>query len=517
MYLYKLPFRLQHLFFTAVFFIAIVFSFAGCLPIPTTRQALDVQAVEFEINPDSVLRETVFVTGFQEEHTPVNYNGSLVNKYTRPNVVRTADKTIVVMMPGIYGGATTLELLASQLVAAQSNLDVWVVDRRSNLLEDTSVLRQSIATENPMLAYDYYVKYYGEQNGYSPPSEEQVSFMQYWGLKVHLADLHEVIKQATNESEQIYLLGHSLGASLISFYSAYMVEQGQAGEDYLDGLIFLDGVLGRTGGFGGIQWFNGLLDIAPRFTTDVLRNNASDSGLLNLQDVTGFNTFIPVNPREYVKSATVALLARFEPEGLSPFYDFPITNRAAFGVNIDDSFEVSTVFGASVGEVRDASLAGNLLPVLLDGDIGIYSKTVDGVARGAEVVSWDSTLEAKEVCNIDRFAHYHSNPLANYNEWYFPVELMLDIAGYSMELENVKGFKATSEVRVPTLQFGASRGLVQELDVFATYNNLRAGSLISNYMIDDFTHLDIMCAEVNPVTTITLGWLEQLNSIRNNR
>ena len=496
-----------------LFFILIVSTLTSCLPIPTTRQPLDVQAIEFDIDPNSVLRETVFVEGFQEPHTPVRYNGSSVSKYTR-SAIGTAPKTIIVMMPGIYGGATTLELLASQLVAAQSNLEVWIVDRRSNLLEDTGVLRRSIATGDAMLSYDYYVKYYGKKNGYSPPDAADVGFMQYWGLELHLADLHEVIKQAANESQETYLLGHSLGASLVSFYTAFQVNEFQVGEDYLDGLILLDGVLGRTGGFGGIQWFNGLLDIAPQLTVDALRGGTIDEGRLNLQGLTGFNTFIPQTPKEYVRSASVALLARFEPEGLSPFFDFPITNRAAFGVGIDDSFEVSTVFGASVGDIQDASLTGNLLPVLLDGDIGVFSKMVDGVAQGAEKVTWNTTLEGKEVCDIDQFAHNHSNPLGNYNEWYFPVELMLDIAGYSMTLEDVDGFKATSEVQVPTLAIGAERGLVQDLDVFSAYNNLRAGSLMSKYVLDDFTHLDIMCAEVNPATTIVLGWLEQLRSLR---
>ena len=501
--------RLQYLFF--VFILA---SLVSCLPIPTTRQALNIPAVEFEVNPNSILRETVFVEGFQEPHTPVRYNGSLVSKYTRA-ALSTSPKTIIVMVPGIYGGATTLELLASQLVAAESNLEVWIVDRRSNLLEDTSVLRRSIATGDAMLSYDYYVKYYGKQNGYSPPKAEDVDFMQYWGLELHLADLHEVIKQAANESEETYLLGHSLGAGMVSFYSAFQVNQSQAGEEFIDGLILWDGVLGRTGGFGGIQWFNGLLDIAPQITVDALKDSTVNEGVLNLQGLTGFNTFIPLNPKEYVRSASVALLARFDPDGLSPFYDFPISNRAVFGVGIDDSFEVSTVFGASVGDIQNAKLAGNIIPVLLDGDIGIYSKTVTGVADDAEKVTWDKTLEGKEVCDIDQFAWQHSNALSNYNEWYFPVELMLDIAGYSMTLEGVEGFKATSDVRVPTLALGAERGLVQDLDVFSAYNNLRAGSLISSYVIDDFTHLDIMCAQENPATAIMLGWLEQLRSIRN--
>ena len=503
-----------------LFCILIVSTLSSCLPIPTTRQPLNVPTVEFDINPESVLRETVFVEGFQEPHTPSDYNGSLVTKYARAaaklakvdpakfDPAKTLAKTIVVMMPGIYGGSNTLEPIARQLVAANNSLEVWIVDRRANLLEDIEGIRESIAAKDGTLAYDYYVKNYGQVNGYQPPKSDDVAFMQYWGLEVHLADLHAVILQAAQESEELYLLGHSLGASMVSFYTAFEVDDNHIGEDFLDGLILLDGVLGRTGGFNGIQWFGGFgggLEIAS--------SQNGDEGV-TLQGLTGFDTYIPNLTQEFVARASAALLARFDPEGISPLYDFPVTNRAAFGVGFDDSFETSTVFGVSVGEIKDASVAGNIIPFLLDGDIGAFSKSLVGVQEGAETVSWDKTLNAIEVCDIDAFAKNHSGPEVNFNEWYFPVEFMLDIAGYDMTLENTANFIATSEVSVPTLAMGAERGLIQSLDTFSAYTNLRAGSLVSTVIIDNFTHGDILCAEVNPATTIVLSWLEQLRNIR---
>ncbi len=511
---YRSNYKYQSILFLSIS--CLFFALTACLPIPTKRQPLDVPSVEFEVSPASVFREFVFVEGFQEPHTPSDYNGSLVSKYTRTTKRNTPSRTIFVLVPGIYAGATTLEPLARQLVAADSSIEAWVIDRRSNLLEDTDVIAESIRTQDVSFVYDYYIKNYGTEAGFTLPNPSDVSFMQYWGLDLHLFDLHEVIKQANAEADEVYLLGHSLGASVISFYSAFKVGEGKSGEDYLDGLILLDGVLGRTGGFDGIQWFNGLLDIAPEISDGIVTSDTED-GLLNLQSLTGFNTYLPIAPQEHSTSAVLAVLARFDPEGQSPLYKFPITNRAAFGGAMDDSFERSTVFGASVGEIRDAELAGNLLAVLLDGDIGIYSKSIVGVAEGADRVTWDTTLQGREVCDIDSFVANHSNEFSNYNEWYFPVELMLDIAGYDMLLRDIRGFKETSDVRVPTLAFAAERGLVQDLDIFSAYSNLRAGSLISSYLVDDFTHLDIMCAEVNPVTTIVLRWLEQLRTLRQNR
>lgn len=494
--------------------ILVLVCLTSCLPIPTTRQPLDVQAVEFEISPDIVLRETVFMVGAQEEHTPVNYNGSLVTKFTRPSPTLSStsvskSKTIVVMMPGIYAGANTMEPLARQLIAAQDNLEVWTIDRRANLLEDTSVLRRSVLVEDPMLAYDYYIKYFGQNNGYNVPDPKEVSFMQYWGLELHLADLHEVIKEAARESDELYLLGHSLGAGMVSFYTAFQAEADRAGEEFIDGLILLEGVLGRTGGFDGIRWFDwfGGLDIAPGSESDAL---------VDLQSVTGLNTYLPLIDEEFIFRSVLGLLARFDPEGLSPFYEFPVTNRAAFGVVYDDNFETSTAFGVSLGDIRDANLSGNIIPFILDGAIGAYSKSLVGIVEGAEKVSWNTTLSGTEACDIDSFAEYHSNQDINQNEWYFPVELMRDIAAYDMTLEGRDNFIAMTEVNVPTLAIGAERGLVQTLDIFSAYANLRAGDFLSMVIVEDFVHGDILCAEENPATAIVLGWLEQLNNIRNN-
>jgi pimeloyl-ACP methyl ester carboxylesterase len=48
--------------------------------------------------------------------------------------------------------------------------------------------------------------------------------MRRWGLEVHLRDLHELVKRARKEAKTVVLGGHSLGASLVSFYAAHTFE-----------------------------------------------------------------------------------------------------------------------------------------------------------------------------------------------------------------------------------------------------------------------------------------------------
>ena len=79
-----------------------------------------------------------------------------------------------------------------------------------------------------------------------------------------------------------------------------------------------------------------------------------------------------------------------------------------------------------------------------------------------------------------------------------------------MRLENTPGFIPNSLVTTPTLAVGAGCGLVTSLERFSAYSNARIGSAFSSYIIPDFTHLDIVQAQVNPLVAFVQRWLEQL-------
>ena len=55
------------------------------------------------------------------------------------------------------------------------------------------------------------------------------------------------------------------------------------------------------------------------------------------------------------------------------------------------------------------------------------------------------------------------------------------------------------------------RGLVGSFEDFSAYGAARGiGARFSAYIIDGFTHSDIIAAEQNPVVPLTLQWLEQV-------
>ena len=87
-------------------------------------------------------------------------------------------RTVLVLTPGQSGGAGEYTFVARDLVRRVAGLQVWVVARREQAFEDTSVLEAG----DPDQALGYYLR--GEPvNGrtFEPPPVSQVRFMAQWG------------------------------------------------------------------------------------------------------------------------------------------------------------------------------------------------------------------------------------------------------------------------------------------------------------------------------------------------
>jgi pimeloyl-ACP methyl ester carboxylesterase len=475
-------------------FAALLFVLSACLPIPTVQLPPDVPPVNYRVATSSVRVDYVSLPGYDEPNTPDDYDKALYLRYFLPNET---PNTIMVIVPGIFGGATSVDILARQLVAAISGLEVWAVDRRANLLEDLSALQEALASRKAQAAYDYYVTNFGTETGFTPVPAEDLHFMADWGLEVHLRDLHEIVKQAEATAPRVILAGHSLAGSIVGYYAAFRFEDG-AGYTHLDGLVLIEGALGRTGGFDreprGLNL--GPLELLPG--TEGLREGRG----------TPYLTF-GLTPQFYARREAMAMLARFEPNELfeGDIYDFPVTNLAAVGIGEDSQYGPSTVFSSSLGEALNATFSGNLTAVLLAGGQGIYNRSVTGVAEGYEFVDWSNE---GAVSDIGEVLKSWTNAYTNRSEWYFPLRLALDIGQYEVKLENTPGFVPNSEVTVPTLAVGAGRGLCQTLEAFSAYSNSRVGSLFSSYIIPDYTHLDIVQSKNNPFVGIVQAWLRQI-------
>ncbi len=481
----------------------ILLSLVGCLPIPTVKLDVQVLPVSYVTAPERVQTRYERLTGYAEASTADQYNKALYQRYF---LLQQQTDTVLILVPGIFGGATSLDILARQLVAAIPGLEVWAVDRRANLLEDRSALQQSILLRDPMIAFDYYVTNAGTVDGFVPIPPDDLPFMRNWTLEVHLRDLHEIVLQARREADRLILGGHSLGASIIGYYSAFDFggpDWPDPGANYLEGLLLIDGALGRTGGFDREPVGIGLgpLELLP--------------GSEGLSQGRGspYLSF-GAGPAFFARRETVALLAHFKPDDLAPagLYDFPLTNMAALGIREDDHYSPSVVFSSSMGRAQDASFAGNLTAVLLDGLDGVYSQSVTGVSATAEFVRWERSDPQREATDPHVLAKAWAGLDTNRSEWYFPLRLALDIGQYELRLEDAEGFVPTAQVRTPTLAIGAQRGLIPSPEGFAAYNNARIGSQFTSYILPRFTHLDIVQAEDNPLVPIFKLWLELLSS-----
>jgi pimeloyl-ACP methyl ester carboxylesterase len=466
----------------------------ACLPIPTVQLDPAVPPPSYRVALSNVRTEYTSLPGYNEPSTPDEYDKALYLRYFLPDET---PNTVFVLVPGIFGGATSVDILARQLVSAIPGLEVWAVDRRANLLEDTEMMVKGLQTRNPQPTYDYYVTNFGTETGFNFIPPDELRFMANWGLEVHLRDLHEIVKQAEVTAPRVILGGHSLAGSIAGYYAAFKFADG-AGYTHLDGLILIEGALGRTGGFDrDPQGLNlGPLELIPG--TEGLREGRG-SPYLTL----GFT------PQFYARREAMALLARFKPDDLFPgkVYNFPLTNRAAVGIGESNLYGPSTVFSSTLGKATNATFSGNLTAVILAGMQGIYSQSVAGVAEGYEFVDWDKT---DAVSDIDEVIKSWTNPYTNRSEWYFPLRLALDIGQYHVSLENTPSYIPNRLVTVPTLAVGAGRGLCQTLESFSAYSNARVGSLFSSYIIPGFTHLDIVQATNNPLVGIVQAWLGQV-------
>ena len=195
-----------------------------------------------------------------------------------------APDTIIVLMPGTWAGAMSMDPYARDLLrladeSGRKGLQVWLHDRRSEQLEDHSGLRY--AAENPdglskneliQAMSDYYKPAFkADEEGkelfgrkLTALDQDSVRFMANWGADVAIRDWRAVVLQANRQvgnevtgtevekatvtkkpGRHVFIGGHSLGGSLTVLYSAYDFDRRPGyeilGRDDVSGLIQLEG------------------------------------------------------------------------------------------------------------------------------------------------------------------------------------------------------------------------------------------------------------------------------------
>jgi hypothetical protein len=444
------------------------------------------------------------IAGAVAPNTPSSLNNAIVLRY-RANTSLASGRTpraILVFMPGFLGGATNFDPLARRILSQDPSLEVWALDRRSNALEDHSLLLAAQNNNDPLLAWRYYIRDSGKPGGFRP--REDLAMLGGWGLAVHLNDLHATILEAHKHAPKVYLGGHSLGSVMATLYSGWDFG-GKAGAEYIDGLMLLDGAAGTTTGGGGISEKD-YQDGFTGFQGPTAGVRALEAGTaLPYIEASGFG----LGPLPLAKNSAAALLAALAPEADSPggLVEYPASNLAAALVGGDDDYGAFSIFTISSGRAEGA-LATNGLAVLLNGLSGLQIASVVGPSAGQRRVEWikpDPNNPGKEQTDPSEFvrAFWRAVPDqtgvlsgVDYNEWYFPVRLSLDIAFVGLEApawaQPTLPLRHLAAVKLPILAVAGGRGITNQAAYGALEQKLGRKLVVQTMPLA--THLDVLSA-----------------------
>jgi pimeloyl-ACP methyl ester carboxylesterase len=298
-------------------------------------------------------------------------------------------KTVLLLVPGFYGGAGDFTLVGRDIVKRVPGLQVWAFDRRSQALEDTSVFDAARAGRvSVKSAFDYYLGWITDpsiKRHFQPLDQSRYGYARRWGLSMALNDVRRAVLLARRQGKRVLLGGHSLGASTATLYAAWDFG-GRPGYKDVDGLVLIDG--GTLGSF----------------TTPSLKRTKQAMAELRKGDPFVDLLGIGMPWAAGVFAQVGALAAYREPTAPSLLSSFPLlpaefrppvppTNRGGLGYAFD----------------KDTSPAALSLIRVNAGHLGADGDWVDG-----------------DVTPIRRLADAFSGA-PNATEWYFPRRLSIDV------------------------------------------------------------------------------------------
>jgi hypothetical protein len=317
-------------------------------------------------------------------------------KYARVGIDKVGPKKpkrVLVLIPGTFAGSGSFRGVAEELVKDVKGLAVWSIDRRSNVLEDTSYMLKAKRGEvTGQQLFDYYLGWIGKDpepaEHYRPLKDEDFTFARGWGLRTAMEDTRRVILAARKTGATVILGGHSLGASSVYDYAAWDFA-GRAGYRDIAGMVAIDGGGMRDSADAaevqaaidendaGSPWLD-LLKLGLPWTSGVFQETGA-IGVLVDPDAPSIGQASPLLP------------AQFKP-------DVPVTNEGLFGYAFD---------------YRTSPEALAL--------IHVHSGQID--RTGAEPYGWKND----GITPIERLARLAATEPGNFVEWYYPRRLTIDV------------------------------------------------------------------------------------------
>lgn len=408
-----------------------------------------------------VIRDVIRVPTFTappnpvtSDATPTELNATQIVRYhVSPEAPARA---IVFAMPGFLGGAGSFDQLARTLVglsrSGSAPIEVWAIDRRSNLLEDLRGLDAAEATGNADIAKGYY---FGRDTIAGTPfagflDQADVPYMSEWGLTTHVEDLRVLIELVpeADRVEHVFLMGHSLGGSFAETFAAWRFDDGSPdglrGAEMLAGVILIDGAQGETeldetafreGTTGGLMPSPGLDGIrsGTRFTQlPVLGVSVyTTAEILSLEALTAPDAIVADRTRERVLSTLLGLTTSLLPD---------MTNEAALGWGFDDGSNGLSFAAVSCG----SPTGGPSAPY-----DSLFGSTLNHPSDPSATYTWVDATESDppEFTPIASLARSWSLGRTNFGEWYFPTRLPIDLSAVGGLATREDGWQATLGMR----------------------------------------------------------------------
>jgi pimeloyl-ACP methyl ester carboxylesterase len=376
--------------------------------------------------------------------------------------------SVIVLMPGFLGGATTFDIVARNTIRAAAarkrNIEVWGLDRRANCLEDLHGVQAAARAGSIQPAFDYY---YGgkEVEGKRFPgftSSQDGKFLEEFGLERTVRDWYTVLVRdypgQAKRAQRVICGGHSLGGPLTAAFASWDFDgdpatTADAGYNQCAALVGFDTTVeldGSGGGAAGGGAANGLASqsgAAPFINAPPLT-----PGTIQLTTIAGVGAYhAPTAESNFTKQipntpeyeVTLRALysrdaANFATGNPSP-RDYRLTGATVFGSIFDDNSAGLSILRASIGFVTGGPLVDKNFPAP-DPTLALTASTeplytwqdYTEVGAGGGPVALNSrgepyTFRDSEVTSIRDMARLFFDGPTNFVEQYFPTRIMTDV------------------------------------------------------------------------------------------
>jgi len=402
-----------------------------------------------------------------------------------PQKSRKAD-AIFVTMPGIFAGASSLDVFARNMVrtaeASGRHIEVWTLDRRSNCLEDHWGTQQAARAHDYRIALNYY--YHGAKVGGRRfggfKSEQDASFLKGVGLEQTVRDEYAVIRRwipRKLRTKKVFCGGHSLGGPITTAFADWDFDgnpktKSDAGYNQCAGYFALDTRFnlgnpsgGGGGSGGGGSSSVGLADFfakasggspyvnAPPFTPETIQA-VPLTALAAFQEPQAESHVVQLLPNDANFQLTFRTLfsrdAANAATQMPSIRDFRTTNEVALGATFDDNSSPVTILRTSLGTFAGGPVAQKSWPApygqslatgLIDGKHLMIPTSPHGplyrwwhydqFGKPGTPVQLDNsghrfTTKRDEVTDVHQFAREIYEAPADFAEQYFPLRLLTD-------------------------------------------------------------------------------------------